>query len=447
MIKFQCPHCDKHLGAGSDYAGKTVKCKRCQQPITVPLHANEARPKAAGSEVIKFRCGQCDQKIAIPAKYAGRRVKCPGCKAAVTAPAAGGGQMAESFSGSATANVGGSFSQLSELEQQPDAFASELAAFTQDALKPLGGDRLDVGDLEDQAKEQLRKKAQKEARKKARAIHPEVKKTIFDAMTQGPGKLGIALALGLAMGAGAVAAWFAVAWAMGPSFLWLTNPLVMLFVPLGAVGVVLPLKNRNPFLGLICLGLGVVIVFSGKVLIGKYIMMPRVREMVQEQIDHNYRTMRSKDLVWQASDRDEMFAPIALEMVELGYYDKATAWKMISLHTDLMIAEQAAAAIEEGEMEGEVPEVEIPPMYQKDYDLTIEMLDEAMTEWLPEERAKVMRIHQKEIAMKYSDDMLGDNPAGDTVSVVSALSCFDILFIPLSLICAFKIGASHIAGG
>ena len=30
--------------------------------------------------MLKFRCGQCRQKIGVPAEYAGKRVRCPRCQ-------------------------------------------------------------------------------------------------------------------------------------------------------------------------------------------------------------------------------------------------------------------------------------------------------------------------------------------------------------------------------
>ena len=35
-IKFTCPHCQKHLSAPDEYAGRKVKCPKCQQPVVIP---------------------------------------------------------------------------------------------------------------------------------------------------------------------------------------------------------------------------------------------------------------------------------------------------------------------------------------------------------------------------------------------------------------------------
>ena len=36
LIEFVCPHCEKLLRAGTDYAGKRCKCPNCNQEIVVP---------------------------------------------------------------------------------------------------------------------------------------------------------------------------------------------------------------------------------------------------------------------------------------------------------------------------------------------------------------------------------------------------------------------------
>lgn len=36
MIKFHCPHCNQKLGVPDEYAGRRVRCSKCQQPSVVP---------------------------------------------------------------------------------------------------------------------------------------------------------------------------------------------------------------------------------------------------------------------------------------------------------------------------------------------------------------------------------------------------------------------------
>lgn len=36
LIEFECPHCQKLLRAGIDYAGNKAKCPNCDKEIIVP---------------------------------------------------------------------------------------------------------------------------------------------------------------------------------------------------------------------------------------------------------------------------------------------------------------------------------------------------------------------------------------------------------------------------
>ena len=41
LLKFQCPHCEEWLKAGSDFAGKKANCPNCKKEITVPEESAE----------------------------------------------------------------------------------------------------------------------------------------------------------------------------------------------------------------------------------------------------------------------------------------------------------------------------------------------------------------------------------------------------------------------
>jgi phage FluMu protein Com len=44
VIRFSCPHCDKHLKASERKAGATVVCPRCERICTIPLESPENDP-------------------------------------------------------------------------------------------------------------------------------------------------------------------------------------------------------------------------------------------------------------------------------------------------------------------------------------------------------------------------------------------------------------------
>ena len=84
MIKFSCGHCNKSIGAPDKYAGKRVRCPKCQEPTRVPESAVES--PAEKPALIKFRCPGCNQKIGLGLEYAGKRVRCAKCEKILRVP-------------------------------------------------------------------------------------------------------------------------------------------------------------------------------------------------------------------------------------------------------------------------------------------------------------------------------------------------------------------------
>src|SRR5210317_1495498 len=77
-IKFECPTCNHHLSAKSDYAGKEGKCK-CGTALIVP----------GNSEKMKFACRHCSKGISVSNRHAGKKTRCPTCQGIITLPLLG----------------------------------------------------------------------------------------------------------------------------------------------------------------------------------------------------------------------------------------------------------------------------------------------------------------------------------------------------------------------
>jgi hypothetical protein len=106
-VQFKCVSCGFEKAIPSQYAGKRVRCPRCQaenlvpgtpgpQGMSVPPAGRTAAPSpahatpaaAASPDLIKFHCPLCNQKISVGIQHAGRQLRCPKCKAVVAIPAA-----------------------------------------------------------------------------------------------------------------------------------------------------------------------------------------------------------------------------------------------------------------------------------------------------------------------------------------------------------------------
>jgi DNA-directed RNA polymerase subunit RPC12/RpoP len=50
MIKFNCSSCQKKLGVPDEYAGRRVRCPKCEEPSIVPkVEATSAATSVTGS--------------------------------------------------------------------------------------------------------------------------------------------------------------------------------------------------------------------------------------------------------------------------------------------------------------------------------------------------------------------------------------------------------------
>jgi hypothetical protein len=82
VVKFECS-CGFKKAVDDKYAGKNVRCPKCNQPVTVSTQQIQAPPNNS----IKAYCFLCNKKISVPPQYAGKKVKCPLCKTPLDVPA------------------------------------------------------------------------------------------------------------------------------------------------------------------------------------------------------------------------------------------------------------------------------------------------------------------------------------------------------------------------
>jgi hypothetical protein len=95
MIYFNCPRCTKKMRTDDSCSGKIVRCPKCGQTMRVPASAAAPAHQPASDlpEIIKFRCPSCNQKIGLDKSYAGKTVRCAKCKNPIVVPSAAPGQV------------------------------------------------------------------------------------------------------------------------------------------------------------------------------------------------------------------------------------------------------------------------------------------------------------------------------------------------------------------
>ena len=76
MIKFACILCGERLNVQDQYAGKRIRCPKCNSTSVVP----------AESPKIRFTCENCGQGIRVLQIHAGKEGKCPKCDSPILVP-------------------------------------------------------------------------------------------------------------------------------------------------------------------------------------------------------------------------------------------------------------------------------------------------------------------------------------------------------------------------
>jgi len=79
-IKFTCENCGQGIRVLQVHAGKEGKCPKCNSPIVVP--SLKADPET-GSETITVVCSMCGETIKVPKDTKGRFIECPSCRSNV----------------------------------------------------------------------------------------------------------------------------------------------------------------------------------------------------------------------------------------------------------------------------------------------------------------------------------------------------------------------------
>ena len=97
FIRTACA-CGNAIRVTRQYAGRTVRCPRCKQPVVIPNQTDFFGPappqpdamtgvlKRAQDNCIRFVC-TCGKRMKVPARYAGRTAKCPCCGTRLKIPA------------------------------------------------------------------------------------------------------------------------------------------------------------------------------------------------------------------------------------------------------------------------------------------------------------------------------------------------------------------------
>ncbi len=447
MIRCQCGHCGYEIKTYDKFAGKRVRCPKCKEALQIPQGEGGAGPEPAA--VIKFRCPNCDQKIGAPPSYGGKVVRCAKCKHRLRVPQAPGAAAQPKPQDEVAALRAG--------HEEPSADGSTM---------PGLGDMGDLLQLEASApsiEEPLRLKPEMPREPSGAALGLDARSNLrsFDTESEedegsGLGKslCKIPLAIGASIGftVGAAILWTIIASIIG------LNWLHFLCIPVAGAagfGLVLFTESRNFGLGLLAALIGLFGIFCGKLFLAKWVVLPEMENpfaIVGEEFDKS--TLTEEQIQANLENPKSLFRAACFQLAENGEFDQEFAEKVAQANYDGRAPIGEAEQVQEGMRKVEeaiaswnyeqkrqaiIAQFERDKQMFKDFgkELLAAAAD-ANEDELPEGLRNTARETKELFEGTRS---IQETKIGFTIAFIGSFSILDLLFIPVGMWTAYKIGA------
>jgi len=447
MIRCKCNNCGYEIKTYDKFAGKRIRCPKCKGPLQLPQGEGAVSPRPAA--VIKFRCPNCNQKIGVPPSYGGKVVRCAKCEHRLRVPQAPGAVP--------PAKQQDEVAALRAVHEQPAADGSTM---------PGLGDVGDLLQLEASApamEEPLRLKPEmpRQPSSAALGLDPGNNLRSFDTEPvedegSGIGKTlyKIPLAIGASIGftVGAAILWTIIASIIG------LNWLHFLCIPVAGAagcGLVLFTESRNFGLGLLAALIGLFGIFCGKLFLAKWVVLPEMENpfaIVGEEYDKA--TLTEEQIQANLEDPKSLFRAACFQLAENGEFDQEFAEKVVQANYDGRAPIGEAEQVQEGmrkveetlgSWDYEQKRQAIIAQFERDKqmfkDFGKELLAaaaDANEDELPEGLRNTARETQELFEGTRS---IQETKIGFIFAFIGSFSILDLLFIPVGMWTAYKIGA------
>lgn len=303
MIKFRCPNCSQKLGVPEKYAGRRVKCSKCEQPGKVP-QLEQVRTVAPTPKAVPAQKDAPSRKdIAAPKDptSAGTAKQQPAPPRQVEKP-----DIFSEFEHTEADEID------PRLEEALQAARQQRAASRAKANGPAKKSRSSNRDS---------KSGGIEVRKSTRSQRTTIPELVPDIL-----RLPVSLILSMLAAGVTIGIWVASAKAAD-------SPLCFfaLFVPIAAgLGFRFVLADRNFLHGILCIIIGLVSILAGKALLAKQVVIPHYRQLSNEEFlkdipkalsDEKYRFDNTASAKHYAEELGFLQCAALISMVEDGTAD------------------------------------------------------------------------------------------------------------------------------
>lgn len=423
MIKFHCPSCNQKMGISAGSAGRQVKCTKCKQPMRVPAQQGPSAQEEPGS--IKFSCPNCGRNIVAPDRYAGKRIKCANCDRPCRVPE----QHQETVKHQPAADKKKTGDMFEDDIGTDDMFGDNIFSDN------LAGDLLAAEAGAPAAEEELKLEpaAPEPPSSQPQGIDAVMQRAGLSDSTGSSRKIGkggdnilLAIVAGVGLTLLGAAGWALVASIFG--FGW-TAFLATLVGPLAGVGLTLFTDKRSVGMGVLAVFIGFVGILSGKLFIAKWVVMPEIMPEIKQGMESGFEEIESQEISEEEvqdalKDPNTMFTLTLMQLAEDGEFENEFVNKVI-------IARMAGQP---------------PPDMAEQVETAERRVDECLETWSPEKKEQVARAQLPRMIRQFVS-LVFEGSLGAAIGFVAAFaasfSCLDIFWFPIALVGAYKIGAGR----
>lgn len=394
MIKFRCSKCNKKIRTPDNTAGKRGKCPQCGQVMRVPRTREETvRDNRA---VIKFRCPNCNQRIGVAENYAGKRVRCAKCRQPIRAPHPQAERVQEesAVAGVEAEDILGHRLLADELlatEASAPATAEPLRL--KPAAPPTGYGQAPsfgaAGQLSDNSVS-------------GRTLTPSTgSRTLKTPLAVGAAFIAVLLGAILWAVVACVTGYECgiIAWGIGV---------------LAGLGLTKFIDARGVGIGLLACLFAFLGILMGKFFIANWYIIPRLKQEV-----HKFEPGQ-EHIAELMENSDTMFSVACLQLADNGEFEEALAWRVIAVHYS-------------GELPSEDKQ-EIEAARQESLQL--------LNNWSDSEKEAAVQAQYAKLVGKITDFMV-KTKIGLLIAFIATFSLWDLLWFPIALSSAYKIGAGR----
>ncbi len=364
--------------------------------------------------MIKFHCPSCNQKLGVPDEYAGKRVRCTRCKEATQVPQP-------------------ELPVLEEIAVAPaletgDEIGGDMSAdeaFSDGMWDDFGGE--EGVDAADAARQEAiaQASAPKTKIKTARAGPSQTKSSQPHAAAKyavGAGKVPLAIGAALLFPLGAGIIWGLIARVSGFIFCWGAIPVACL----AAFGLTMFMERRTLAIGLLATLFGFVGIIEGKLCIAKFAGVHELQKMVNSELEQRLGDEQLTDEQVDEMLQEEwtLYAVATIDLMEQGQFEKEFVGEMFKAHLMDEYPDELAEAIAQAD----------------------EKVYATIDNWSPDRRRRMVKDKWPAVVANSAQLFMASKLGGALtmgLAFIGSFALWDLLFIPMALWAAVKIGAGH----